>query len=223
MKILSLDTSTSSCSVAVMAGARILSHRHDAMARGQSERLIPMIAEVMAEAEMSFPQLDLLAVTVGPGTFTGIRIGLATARALHLASGKPLAGVSTCEAIAAGIPEQERQGRQVLVVLDSRRADLWVQRFDGDLTPLSPPAALLPEAIAALAPGPMVVAGDAALLVLSLLPEARLSSGAATPDASVVGRLARFHWTRGTALPATPLYLRPADVTLHHASLLAQP
>ena len=173
MKILALDSATSACSAAVWADGRVMARRHAEMARGQSEALVPMVAEVMAEVGLGFADLDLLAVTVGPGAFTGIRIGLAAARALALAAGLPLAGVSTLEAVAAAAPAD---GRPLLVVLDSKREEVWAQAFGPDRTPLTEPAALAPAEAAALAGPAWTVAGDAAALVLPLLPGDRKST-----------------------------------------------
>ncbi|MGE5477884.1 MAG: tRNA (adenosine(37)-N6)-threonylcarbamoyltransferase complex dimerization subunit type 1 TsaB [Bacteroidales bacterium] len=214
MKILALDSATSACSVALWQDGRLLAHRFAEMARGQSEVLVPMVAAVMAEAGADFASLDLLAVTVGPGAFTGIRIGLSTARALALAAGKKLAGIATAEAVAAAVPEAERQGRTVLVVLDSRRDELWVQAFSAALEPLGEVAALTPEQVAALELGPLVLAGDARDLVAPLLKGATLASSAGAPDAARVAELAARRWAEGSALPPEPLYLRPADVTM---------
>lgn len=214
MKILALDSATSACSAALWQDGALRARRFAEMARGQSEVLVPMVAEVMAEAGLGFADLDLLAVTVGPGAFTGIRIGLSTARALALAAGKQLAGIATAEAVAAAVPEAERQGRNVLAVLDSRREELWVQAFSPTLEPLGDIAALTPLEVAALDLGPVVLAGDASDLVAPLIPAATQASSAGAPDAAKVAALAARHWAAGTALPAEPLYLRPADVTM---------
>lgn len=214
MQVLAIDSATSACSAALWRDGTVIARRFAAMARGQSEALVPMIAEAMAEAGIGFPALDLLAVTVGPGAFTGIRIGLATARALALASGKPLAGIATPEAVAAAVPEAERAGRTVLAAIDSRRDELWLQAFDANLAPLGEPAALIPERAADLVAGPVVVVGDAADLVLPHLADAVASSAPGAPDAAVVAALAAARWPAGRALPPEPLYLRPADVTL---------
>lgn len=213
MQVLALDSATSACSAALWRDGTVRARRFAVMARGQSEALVPMIAEVMAEAGIAFDALDLLAVTVGPGAFTGIRIGLATARALALATGKPLAGIATPEAVAAAVPAGERAGRTLLVALDSRRAEVWVQAFDPALAPLSEVMALAPERVAALVAGPVVVAGDAAALVLPHLAAARAATSPGAPDAARVAALAAARWAAGTALPPEPLYLRPADVT----------
>lgn len=214
MKVLALDSATSACSVALWQDGDLLAHRFAEMARGQSEVLVPMVAEVMAQAEAGFDQVDLLAVTVGPGAFTGIRIGLSTARALALAAGKPLAGIATPEAVAAAVPPAERQGRTVLVVLDSRREEIWVQAFSPALEPLGEIAALTPLQVAALDLGPVVLAGDASDLVAPLMPAVTLASSRGAPDAAQVAALAARRWADGSALPPEPLYLRPADVTM---------
>ncbi|MCR6629625.1 MAG: tRNA (adenosine(37)-N6)-threonylcarbamoyltransferase complex dimerization subunit type 1 TsaB [Magnetospirillum sp.] len=219
MLVLALDSATSACSAALWQDGTLLAHRFAAMERGQSEVLVPMVAEVMEAAGCAFDQLDLLAVTVGPGAFTGIRIGLATARALALAAGKPLAGIATPEVVAAAVPEAERQGRTVLVVLESRREELWVQAFSPALEPLGEIRALTPAQIAAAATGPVVLAGDACPLVAPLLSGAALAgatlaSSAGAPDARLLAPLAARRWAVGTALAPEPLYLRPADVTV---------
>lgn len=214
MKVLALDSATSACSAALWQDGAIVAQRFVEMERGQSEVLVPMVAEVMAEAGAVFAQLDLLAVTVGPGAFTGIRIGLATARALALAAAKPLAGIATPDAVAAAIPPAERTGRTILVALDSRRDEVWVQAFSADLAPLGEPTALLPLEAAKMLSGPVVVAGDAASLVVPLMIDAVMASSLGAPQAAQVAALAARRWAEGTALPPEPLYLRPADVTM---------
>lgn len=214
MIVLAMDSSTSACSAALWADGTVLSRRLSPMARGQSEALMPMVAEVMEEAGLDFAALGLLAVSVGPGAFTGLRIGLAAARGLALATGLPLAGVSTPLAVAHGVPEAERHGRTLMVAMESRRDEAWVQVFDAGLTPLGEVAALLPEHAALLVSGPLVVAGDAAAAILALRPDAVAATAPGWPDAGLVARLAAEQWGRGQSLPPEPLYLRPPDVTL---------
>ena len=204
MALLAFDSATSACSAVVWQDGQVRARRSAAMARGQSEVLVPMIAEVMAEAGVDFATLDAIAVTVGPGAFTGLRIGLATARGLALAYNTPLIGISTLQTVAAALSPADRADRVTLAVVDSRRAELWMQPFAPDLTPLTEAAAIAPaDQEQFLSPWqgryplpPRVVQDQ-------------------SPQAAVVAALAAELWARGeTGFPPQPLYLRDADVTL---------
>jgi tRNA threonylcarbamoyladenosine biosynthesis protein TsaB len=241
MKILGLDTATSGCSAALWdddgrdddrrdddrrdggaPGGRVIVRRSAPMARGQAEVLAPMAQAVLAEAGVAFAALDRIAVTVGPGAFTGLRIALAAARGFALAHDTPVVGVTSFEAIAHGLPEAERAGRAVLVAVDSRRAEPFLQLFAPDLTPIGDPAMLAPPAIAAWLDGvwpsgPLLVAGDGAGLLRAPLngrTDLAYASGDGIPDAAVVARLGA---TRPTGGPVDPFYLRPPDVSLPKA------
>jgi tRNA threonylcarbamoyladenosine biosynthesis protein TsaB len=222
MRILGFDTATSACSAAVWEDERIAARRFEPMSRGQSERLMPMVREVLSEAGADFPDLDLLAVTTGPGAFTGLRIGLAAARGMALAGDLACFGVTTLDAVAAGISETERQKANVLVVLDSKRAEVYAQAFRSDLRPLSEAQALMPADLAALmANGEgdadhVLVAGDGAGQVIQALKdkgiEAVLSTAPGVPDAATVAAIAAERWSPDQpAEPLWPLYLRPPD------------
>ena len=206
MNVLALETSGAACSVAVLAEGTVVARRHEKMLRGQSEALLPMIREAMREAGLSFAALDLVAVTVGPGAFTGIRIGLAAARGIGLAAGKKVRGVTTFEAIgeAAGWPPS------LLAAVDSRREDVIFLQ----MLPDGVPEPVAPEAVARWVPaGGIAVAGDAAAQVAALIgPRAECLD--VLPDAVAVARLAARGERAGNASPPPrPLYLRPADTT----------
>jgi len=184
------------------------------MLRGHADALMPMVARVMEAAEIPFSAIDRFAVTVGPGTFTGIRVGIAAARGLALATGKPLAGVTTLAAYAAEIAENEKDG-PIAVALDARRGEVYFQMFDAEGSSLSQAAAMTPQAAADMLPGDARIAGSGARLVADALSaqdrNARLVRYALGPgpDPVVVARLAARD-----ALPEhspAPLYLRPAD------------
>ena len=192
------------------------------MSRGQSERLMPIVREVLSEAGTDFPDLDLLAVTTGPGAFTGLRIGLAAARGMALAGDLACFGVTTLDAVAAGVSETERQKANVLVVLDSKRAEVYAQAFRSDLRPLSEAQALMPADLAALTANGegdadrVLVAGDGAGQVIQALKdkgiEAVLSTAPGVPDAATVAAIAAERWFLDQpAEPLRPLYLRPPD------------
>ncbi len=127
MKVLAIDTTLEACQAAVIDGARVLASRSEPMQRGHQERLAPLVQQVVADSGLAFKALDRIAVTVGPGSFTGLRVGLAFAKGLGLALGIPCAGVQTMHAMAAGQP-----GR-LAVALDARREQVYLQLFeDGD-------------------------------------------------------------------------------------------
>ena len=136
------------------------------MARGQSERLIPMIEEVMAEAALDYGEVDAIAVTCGPGGFTGVRIGLATAQGLGMALARPLVGISNFEALAASVTQVP--GSCLVAVIDSKRAELFVQVFappqaDAKVAAQGPGAAVLEDDLTRFLPSvPLLLVGDGA-------------------------------------------------------------
>ena len=231
--LLALDAAGASCSVAVWAEGAVRAQACEAMARGQSERLVPMIEEVMAAAALEYGALEAIAVTRGPGGFTGVRIGLATARGLGLALARPVMGVSNFEALALAAPRL-RAGQVLAVVIDAKRAEVYVQAFhasepDAAPVPAESGRALRPEALdEALPPGPLVVVGDGAALAAPALRAAgrtlELPTAAEPCLAVQVARCAAGRPLPGPdSPPPGPLYLRGADVTLPDGRKLEAP
>lgn len=218
MRILALDTATTGCSVALWRDGEFAAWDYREMARGQAEALLPMVRRVLNEARTAAADLDLIAVTRGPGAFTGLRIGLATARAMALAAGLPCLGVDTTEVVARGVAGEPVEGR-LLIALDTKRSDFYVQFFAPDYKPLGPPQALPAAAVVELAgggPSPLLVAGDAAGRVIEILAAAGVRALAAQapglPDARRLAEIAAGRWRPGQTLPPPmPLYLRPPD------------
>lgn len=205
MRILALDCAIESCSVALWHDGAVLAGRRHDRPRGHAEVLVPLIQETLAEAGVDWPDLDRLAVTVGPGSFTGLRIGLATARGLALASGRPLVGVTTLAALAHG------HGACV-AVLEARRGELFWQPFGADGRPLAAAAALDPASAAgrtrALDPTPRLIGSGAGRLAAALDgPHQRL--GPDHVEAAAVAAVAAGQ-TLAEGAPA-PVYLRPPD------------
>ncbi len=213
-KVLGLDGALQGFSVALVEGPRLLARRAAPGPRGQAEAMVPMIQECLAEAGLGFADLDAIAVTVGPGGFTGLRVALSTARALRLALDRPAVGLSTLEALAAGVPAHAAGGRQILAVVDARRSEVFAQAFAPDLTPLGPPMVADPAVVAASVAGPLVLAGTGEALILPFLDGRDVIHGVAPadPDAATIARLVagRPLPPRGHP-PPSPLYLRPPD------------
>jgi tRNA threonylcarbamoyl adenosine modification protein YeaZ len=181
----------------LLSGDRVLAAAHEEMAKGQAERLMPLIAEVLAEGGVTLSDLDAIGVGTGPGNFTGIRISVSAARGLALALGIPAVGVGTLEARAEGLP------RPLTVIDDARRSEVYVETFDEGA----------PE-------GPMLLdAGEVGLVLSSgrvtgtaseALPGVTALSPA-MPLAEAIARIAARRF-RDPALPRpAPLYIRAAD------------
>jgi tRNA threonylcarbamoyladenosine biosynthesis protein TsaB len=207
MIVLGLDTCLSACSVAVLDGGAVLAHASEIMARGHQERLAPMAQSVMVEAGIPFSKLQRIGATVGPGSFTGLRVGVAFAKGLASALGVPAVGVGSLEALAA-----EASGL-VAAVIDARRDQLYLQIFEDGQALMAPDVLPLGTAAARLAELTM---GRALTLVGSgapLLAEAAPGANILTPegcDARAVARLA----SAKPAAPIRPLYLRTPDAKL---------
>jgi tRNA threonylcarbamoyladenosine biosynthesis protein TsaB len=215
LTVLALDCSAGACSVAIVRGGTCRARRFEEMMRGHAEALLPLICATLADAGLGFCDLDRVAATVGPGSFTGLRIGLAAARGIGLAANIPVIGVSTLEALAHGLDEPELAGREVLAVLDTKRGDLYGQRFDARLRPLGPPFVSCPAAALAATRGPLVVVGDGAARLCAEIGGAAAVGGsdilfAAAPGAPDAFHVACIAACRGNDdCPPTPLYLRP--------------
>lgn len=218
--ILALDSACGACSVAVLRDGGIQAESFAVMPRGQSEKLIPMVEAAMRDAGCAFADLDAVAVTVGPGAFTGIRIGLSSARGLALAAGVPVIGVTTTQAVAAACRAAEGG---IVVAMETKRADIYIEAFAPDGGSLYGPAAIPLEEVVAHLPGVrrLTLCGDGAGRLKPVLEAAGLAvtldSAAVQPKARDVALLAAVRWqmegAEGFSVPPAPLYLRPPDVS----------
>lgn len=214
-----MDTSAGACSVALWNDGAT-HERLVEMSRGHAEALLPLVLAALRDGDCGFQQLDLLAVTVGPGGFTGIRVGLAAARGMALATGLPCIGISTLEAIASAGSCAARDvsagGWPLLVAIDSKRGDVYAQLFaDGE--PATPAVVLGQGDLADhFVLSSVLVAGDAAPSVSKALAAAGVNVCEARvpgfPTAARVAALAARKWqtepSRRLPLPS-PVYLRP--------------
>ena len=207
MIVLALDTCLSTCSVAVLQDERLLAHANEAMARGHQERLAPMAAEVMAQAGLEFAALTRIGVTVGPGSFTGLRVGIAFAKGLASALSIPAVGVGSLEAMAAPYPGL------VFALVDARRGQVYAQAFEDGQALMAPDAITLETAAARLAEvgggRPVTLVGSGAPLLAPMVPDATVVA-AEGADARDVARLAAVR----APGPLKPLYLRAPDAKL---------
>lgn len=207
--ILSIDTCLGASSVAVLDGERVLATQSEPMTRGHQERIGMIAREAMAEAGVAFDDLTRIGVTVGPGSFTGLRVGLAFAKGLATALSIPCVGVTTLEAMAFGIPGF------TAAVLDARMSQVYIQVFAGGVSLMAPDALEVGEAAARLAElysgGPAALVGSGAPLLAEALSVATVLTPAA-PDAVAVARLAAAK--PAPAHSPRPLYLRAPYATL---------
>jgi tRNA threonylcarbamoyladenosine biosynthesis protein TsaB len=210
VRILAVDTSLGACSVALVNDEKVLAHAFEVMARGHAEALAPMVEAAMKAADCDFSSLERLAVTTGPGTFTGQRVGLAFMRAMRIALGSPLVGVTTL-AVMAEQAMAETGLSTAAGLHDARRDEVYLEIAGStQLPPCVLPFAAAVERLAKLA-APFALAGTAAERAHEHLPASVLSH-VRQPDALWVANLAR------TATPAheppRPLYLRAPDAKL---------
>lgn len=216
--ILGLDTAAAACSVAVLVDGAVRAHGFQAMAHGQAEALAPMMQTAMAEAGLDYDDLDAVAVTVGPGSFTGIRIGLSMARGVALAADKPCLGLTTLDVLAEGAGDAFKAGCG-LAVMDTRRRDVYAQVFTDGVAGGVPVAVPYDELAALVGAGPVVVAGDVAARAVEALTAAGVTATALgaprTLDASWLAAVAARRFVPGAAVALpTPLYLHPPVATV---------
>lgn len=211
--ILAIDTSFGPVSgaLATLGGRTIAQFAADNPPGAQAETLPPLVAEMFKSAGASFKQLDRIAVTVGPGAFTGVRVGLAFAKGLRLATGATLFGVTTLECLAAQAA-RAKAGHGIGVAIDAKRGEVYAQAFDAQMAPLSD-AAVLPVETAAqtfrkILPAPFALTGSGAAL---------LELGGTIVDVARVDAVllaARIATADPQRYPATPAYLRAPDAKL---------
>jgi len=226
MRVLAIDTSCAAASVAIVESGRVepLAAESRPMARGHAEAIAPMVEAAMSQVEGGLATIDRIAVTIGPGSFTGIRVGLALAKAMGLALGVPVLGVSTLAALAAPLLSDPRPG-VIAAAIDARHGSIYFQLFEPSGRPLGPPRCdSLRECVRGIGAGPALLAGGAAALLAteahrSGLPY-DLGNARDAPDIIAVGRM-------GLALdpaanPARPLYVKPPDARPNPAQPIAR-
>lgn len=206
--LLALDTATDRVSIAVHDGREVLAVETLDAARRHAEALTPAIMRVLAAASATFHQLTGVAVGVGPGAFTGLRVGLATARTLAFARGLPCYGVLTLDALASAALDDGTVGTHESfgVALDARRREVFWARYEASGR-VTEPAAGAPSDVAARDLNGLTVIGDASERYPDVFPGAV----AASPSAIAVARIAGGLDDRFAVMNALPVYVRRPD------------
>ena len=225
MRVLAIDTALGACAAAVLdtAAGAIIAHESQAMQRGHAEALMPLVKRVMESAGSTFADLDRIAVTTGPGSFTGLRVGIAAARGLGLASGKPVVGLTTLAAYAAPLIAAD-DTLPVVAAIDARHDNVYLQVFGpGGRTIVPPRLAPLREALRVAATGAPRLTGNAAEALAAIWPRAeRLPTAVEQHAAPDIDWVARLGAAADETAPPKPLYLRPPDAQPQEAGRLAR-
>jgi tRNA threonylcarbamoyladenosine biosynthesis protein TsaB len=227
MLILAIDTALDACAAAVLDtdASKVIAQESQAMKRGHAEALMPLIARVMKASGVAFSALDRIAATTGPGSFTGLRVGLSAARGIALAAGKPVVGVTTLTAYAAPAVSENNE-RPVISAVDARHDHVYFQVLAGDGSSLiKAKVAPIAEALEASRFGVPHMVGNAAKILAERWP-----ADAPPPfkvDPSPAPDIAWVAWL-GAAVnpetaPARPYYLRAPDVKPPKDSLSKDP
>jgi tRNA threonylcarbamoyl adenosine modification protein YeaZ len=224
MRILAIDTALPAVSACVLDSAEPLASETIPMERGHAEALLPLIERVVGAAG-GFASIRRVAVTVGPGSFTGIRIGLAAGQAIALAAKAQIVGVSTLAALAAPYILEPFEG-VVAAAIDARHGQVYVTAYGPDgRTLLSPRRAGAHEALRALGSGPLKLVGSGARLLAEEARRAGLQATVASerpaPEIAFVARLGLA--ANPETAPARPLYLKAPDAKPQGRSALEAP
>lgn len=227
MLLLAIDTAGPDCAVAVArsdaAAATILARARERIGRGHAERLMPMIEAALAEAGVGFNKLKRIAVTTGPGSFTGVRIGVAAARGLALALDIPAVGVGSLHALAFPLLRSDRYAT-VAVALDARRGELFgfIQNGRSGEAVVEPSAFAAADFAALLesCASPLVLTGSSAVIIAENFgTSVEVAGTAESPD---IADVALLGLSSDAAAPPTPLYARDADAKPQFDKALAR-
>lgn len=226
--LLALDTTLGACSVALMKENIVVSKKKEVRARGHVERLLPMIDEIMQEAEFDISELSCIAVSIGPGTFAGVRIGLAAAKGMALALDLPLLPITSLEALAYEFMiENENFSGQIAVAIDARRGEVYLQTFDinkkiissvtnAEAVPLNMIEQKMSNEV-------KMIIGSGAEMVAALLPDLHINFNGKyqNPTAEIIAQFALFLKDRIIESDdLKPLYLRAPDAKLPSKNII---
>jgi tRNA threonylcarbamoyladenosine biosynthesis protein TsaB len=224
MRVLAIDTALEACSAAVLDTEQggILASESIPMVRGHAEALMPLVARVMSEARLEFLELDRIAVTVGPGSFTGLRVGVSAARGIAVAAGKPAVGLTTLAAYAAPYIAAD-DVTPLVTAVDARNNQVYMQLFGtGGRTLIQPRLTSVRDAVRAATTGPARLVGSGAAMIVAAWPanerQPAIVDASRAPVIDWVAHLGAAA-AQALALPK-PLYLRAPDAQPQDAAHL---
>lgn len=225
MLVLAIDTALDACSVCVFDAdaEEIRAVQSLPMHRGHAEALMPLVERVMWVADVGFDAIDRIATTVGPGSFTGLRVGIAAARGFAVALGKPAVGVTTLAALSAPLVAEDDRV-PVVAAIDARHGNVFLQMTGAGARSLIPPRVATPkEAIRAAAIGPVKLVGSGAPLLAAAWPPTERPplqvDPRGAPDVTWVARLGAASSPEGRP---RPVYLRPPDARPQDGARIAR-
>ena len=215
MLILAIDTALDACAAGVLdtEAGKLIAQESQAMKRGHAEALMPLIGRVIEQSGIAFAALDRIAVTTGPGSFTGLRVGLSAARGIALAANKPVVGLTTLTAYAAPLVSQNGE-HPIISAIDARHDHVYLQAVSGNGSSLiRPRVASIEEALGAARFGSPHLVGNAAKILADRWPTQALPPFKVDPQPAP--DIAWVAWL-GAAVspntaPARPFYLRAPD------------
>jgi tRNA threonylcarbamoyladenosine biosynthesis protein TsaB len=229
MKILAVDTSTASGSVALLDGQELRFEYNLQSAKTHNRRLLNSVDALLGELSLTIEDMDGFAVTIGPGSFTGIRIGISTMKTLAWVLGKPYAGIPTLDALAAPL---QFASLPVCTLLDARKQEVYAALFQPDGTGscqrVSPYQVISPQQVPSQIKGPTLFCGDGWLLYRELFLMELGSWAIELPSpyhfirASFVAELARVRLREGKAddpMISVPIYIRPSEAEIHYSDV----
>lgn len=224
MRVLGLDTATAIASVGLASDSALIIERHRPVGSSHARCILALVDELLRAAELRLADLDRLAVSLGPGSFTGLRIGLATIKGLALGCGLPVVGVPTLWAYAAALGP--RPGT-VWPVLDARKGEVYAAAYrwiGDDLEELAPPAAMAPASLAALLTPPCTLVGDGVEAYGEVWPSDdridRLALASCAPNGAVVARLG-MAMSPLALRDLEPRYCRPSEAEVRLRQVVA--
>lgn len=209
MKILSLDTTTGICSVAVFNDGKIIAEKIEQGASKQAERIVPMVEEILLENKLGYKDFSHFVCTMGPGSFTGVRIGMSAIKGMAIASKIPLIGVNTLETICYSTAIKHKG--KILSVLNALRGEVYAQMFDSkNIKPITEPQLINIENLESFGNSADVIAGNCPEIVGDIF-TGKIITEKINPSAGAASCVAAIRIADNKAEPANPLYIRKPD------------